>query len=291
MAAAERRGARRTPAIFRSGFFHDDRKARFVAIETPRAAETSAAFPLTLNTGRMRDHWHTMSRTGLSPKLARHSAAPFVEVHPDDARRFHLEDGAFAAIASPHGQVELRVLVTANQQPGSLFAPIHWNDATAGRARVGALVHEIVDPVSGQPDSKATPVAIRPCATATQGFLVSRRRLELPNWLRHARMAIPGGEAVAFASPRAPAALHALLSNWLRLAATPLVNPTPAPARGAPHPCRTAGWRRCSRRVRPTTRQDWPGRSNCLVRSGSMRRRAGIFWPEDPPDRPGAPDP
>ena len=212
------------PRLFSQGdFFHEDRKARFVAIETPHAVETSAAFPLTLNTGRVRDHWHTMSRTGLSPKLARHVAAPFVEVHPDDARRFHLEDGGFAAIASPHGHVELRIIVTATQQPGSLFAPIHWNDATAGRARVGALVHEFIDPVSGQPDSKATPVAIRPCATATQGFIVSRRRLELPNWLRHARMAIPGGEAVTFASPRAPGALHALLSNWLKLAATPLV--------------------------------------------------------------------
>jgi assimilatory nitrate reductase catalytic subunit len=211
--------------LFADGdFFHPDRKARFVALETPRSAATSRAFPLTLNTGRVRDHWHTMTRTGLSPRLARHSAAPFVEVHPDDADRFDLEDGGFATVSTPHGAVELRVAVTANQQPGSLFAPIHWNDATAGRARVGSLVHEIVDPISGQPDSKATPAAIRPSATATQGFVVSRRRLEFPVWLRHARMAIKGGEAVAFASPRQPEALHSLLSNWLKLAATPLVN-------------------------------------------------------------------
>ena len=206
------------------GFFHEDRKARFVTLAMPRApAELSAAFPLTLNTGRVRDHWHTMSRTGLSPRLARHRAAPFVEVHPDDAIRFHVESGGFATVATSHGQVELRVVVTADQQPGSLFAPIHWTDATAGRARVGALVHEIVDPISGQPDSKATPAAIRPCATATQGFIVSRTRLNPPSWLRHARMAIPGGEAVTFASPRKPEALFALLSNWLKLVETPLV--------------------------------------------------------------------
>jgi assimilatory nitrate reductase catalytic subunit len=213
------------PRLFADGnFFHPDRKARFVALEAPRPAEKSQAFPLTLNTGRVRDHWHTMSRTGLSTRLARHSAAPFVEVHPEDAHRFDLEDGGFATVATPHGQVELRVAVTGNQQPGSLFAPIHWNDATAGRARVGALVHEIVDPISGQPDSKATPAAIRSSATATEGFVVSRRRLELPVWLRHARMAVAGGEAVTFASPRPPEALHSLLSNWLKLAATPLVN-------------------------------------------------------------------
>ena len=175
------------------GFFHRDRKARFVALAMPRpAAALSAAFPMTLNTGRVRDQWHTMSRTGLSPRLASHRAAPFVEVHPDDAARYHLEDGGFATVASERGQVELRVVVSAEQQPGSLFAPIHWTDATAGRARIGGLVHGIVDPISGQPDSKATPAAIRPCATATQGFVVSRRRLELPNWLRHARMAVRG---------------------------------------------------------------------------------------------------
>ena len=206
------------------GFFHEDRKARLVRLETPRpAAGVSPAFPLTLNTGRVRDHWHTMSRTGLSPRLARHISAPFVEVHPDDARRFDLEDGGFGAIATPHGRVELRVVVTKNQQPGSLFAPIHWNDATAGRARVSALVHAIVDPISGQPDSKATPAAIRPCAKATQGYIVSRRRVKLPNWLRHARMAIPGGEAVMFSSPQKPEELHSLLSNWLEPAAAPLV--------------------------------------------------------------------
>ena len=96
------------------GFFHRDRKARFVALAMPRpAAALSAAFPMTLNTGRVRDQWHTMSRTGLSPRLARHRAAPFVEVHPDDAARYHLEDGGFATVASERGQVELRVVVSA----------------------------------------------------------------------------------------------------------------------------------------------------------------------------------
>ena len=211
--------------LFSDGdFFHDDRKACFVTLVAPRpTVGPSATFPLTLNTGRVRDQWHTMSRTGLSPRLARHRAAPFVEVHPDDASRHDLENGGFATVATEHGQIELRVVVTADQQLGSLFTPIHWTDATAGRARVGGLVHRIVDPVSGQPDSKATPAAIRPCATATQGFIVSRRRLELPSWLRHARQAVPGGEAVTFASPREPGAIFALLSNWLRRVETPLM--------------------------------------------------------------------
>jgi assimilatory nitrate reductase catalytic subunit len=115
----------------------------------------------------------------------------------------------------------LRVVVTTAQRPGSLFAPIHWSDATAGRARLGALTHAIVDPVSGQPDSKATPAKISAMRVASEGFVVSRQPLTPPSWLAHARMAVPGGEAATFAATQTPAALHAYLSNWLRLDAAP----------------------------------------------------------------------
>ena len=205
------------------GFFHADGRARFVAIEDPRLqSATSPAFPFVLNTGRVRDHWHTMSRTGLSPRLARHREAPFVEAHPDDARRLGLRDGGFAQVSTPHGQALLRVVVTNSQRPGELFAPIHWTAATAGRARIGALTHALVDPISGQPDSKASPAAVAASPVATEGFVVSRRRLSLPDWLAHARLAVAGGEAITFAAAETPAALHAYLSNWLGLEAAPM---------------------------------------------------------------------
>ena len=68
------------------GFFTPDRKARLIAPERP-ALRTAATeqFPFRLNTGRVRDQWHTMTRSGLSPRLAAHLPEPFVEVHPDDA--------------------------------------------------------------------------------------------------------------------------------------------------------------------------------------------------------------
>ncbi|WP_413993605.1 molybdopterin-dependent oxidoreductase [Labrys okinawensis] len=213
-----------TPRLFAGGGFrHTDGKARFVALAMPELkAVRSADYPLLLNTGRVRDQWHTMTRTGLSPRLAQHRNAPFVEVHPADAAEHGLVDGGFAAVSSIHGQVELRVVVTNTQQRGNLFAPIHWTDATASRARVGSLVHALTDPVSGQPDSKAVPVSIRPWAIRAQGFIVSRRRLPMPAWLSHARTVVEGGEVVNFASPRAPDALHDLLSNWLNLWTSPL---------------------------------------------------------------------
>ena len=216
--------------LFADGrFFHPDRKARFIAIEDPKLfSRTSTEYPLLLNTGRVRDQWHTMARTGLAPRLGRHRAFPYLEIHPDDAMTAGLEDGGVATVKSVDGEVQLRVVVTPGQRRGMVFAPIHWSDATAGRGRVGALIHAAVDPVSGQPESKAVPISLEPVAIASAGFIVTRRLIEVPAWLGHARIAVKGGEAVSFVSTRSPQALHALLSNWLRRGASPLMRSDPA---------------------------------------------------------------
>ena len=123
------------------GFFANDRKARFVAPEIPALqTETSAARPLRLNTGRIRDQWHTMTRTGASPRLGQHLPEPFVEVHPDDALKYGVTDESFARVTTDYGQCTLKVVVSERQQRGMLFAPIHWSEANATRARVGSLV-------------------------------------------------------------------------------------------------------------------------------------------------------
>ena len=84
--------------------FTPDRKARFIAPEMPALrTETTAARPLRLNTGRIRDQWHTMTRTGLSPRLGQHLPEPFVEVHPDDALRHGVADGGFARVTTDYG--------------------------------------------------------------------------------------------------------------------------------------------------------------------------------------------
>ncbi len=91
-----------------------------------------------------------------------------------------------------------------------------------GRARVGALTHAVVDRHSGQPNSRVTPATIAPSPVASEGFLVSCRRVALLDWLAHAQITVPGGEALTFASAERPAALQAFLSNWLGRAATPI---------------------------------------------------------------------
>jgi assimilatory nitrate reductase catalytic subunit len=200
------------------GFFTNDRKARFIAPEIPALrTETNAGRPLRLNTGRIRDQWHTMTRSGMSPRLGQHLPEPFVEVHPDDAIRFGVADGGFARVTTDYGQCTLRVAVSARQQRGMLFAPIHWSEATASSARAGALAAPFTDPFSGQPESKATPASIQPYEYVFRGFALSRVRLELPEHAWWARVAVPGGFGYLFADNADLAGWQ----SWLRSVAGP----------------------------------------------------------------------
>jgi assimilatory nitrate reductase catalytic subunit len=176
------------------GFFANDGKARFIAPEIPALrTETTAGRPLRLNTGRIRDQWHTMTRSGLSPRLGQHLPEPFVEVHPDDAIRFGVTDDSFARVVTDYGQCILKVAVSERQQCGMLFAPIHWSEQTASTARVGALVAPFTDPFSGQPENKATPASIVPYEYVFRGFALSRIQLELPDHVWWARVTVAGG--------------------------------------------------------------------------------------------------
>lgn len=178
-----------TPRLFADGrFLLPGGRARLVPV-TPAepAVATDPRWPLVLNTGRLRDQWHTMTRTARTPRLTAHQPEPAVQMHPDDACVLGLTEGMLARIESPRGHVLMRVQLSTDQRPGSVFAPIHWNDCHAGPARVNVLVAAITDPVSGQPEFKHTPVRVLPWRPAWHGFVLSREPLPAPAtayWVR-----------------------------------------------------------------------------------------------------------
>ncbi len=183
------------------GFFTASGRAKLIAPAFPDlAAAVSEAFPLRLNTGRIRDQWHTMTRSGLSPKLAQHLPEPFVEIHPDDADRYGIADRGFVRLRSAQGSAIFRAKIDDGQQCGSVFAPMHWNDVTASSARCDALVAPFTDPVSGQPEAKATPVALEAVAFRQAGFVIAAHALELPREIYWSRVALDGGEGMLFAA-------------------------------------------------------------------------------------------
>ena len=161
-------------------FFHADGKARFIPT-SPRgpAHATDAEFPLVLNTGRIRDQWHTMTRTGRSAKLASHIPEPYVDMHPHDALMSGVRDGELVRVATRWGALVARLKTTAEQGRGAVFVPIHWNNQFASDARVGALVNPAVDPVSGEPEFKHTPVRVEAFGVAWHGFILSRDALDV----------------------------------------------------------------------------------------------------------------
>ena len=158
--------------------FHPDGRMRMVPVAwRPPEAPRAPRYPFRLNTGRIRDQWHTMTRSGRSPRLASHLAEPFVEIHPEDAARLGVAPDTLVEVESPTGRAVLRATITDRTRPGTLFAPIHWTGETAPTGRIDALVANATDPVSGQPESKASVCAARPFAAGWYGFAVSRRPL------------------------------------------------------------------------------------------------------------------
>jgi assimilatory nitrate reductase catalytic subunit len=142
------------------------------------ARTVSAAQPFVFNTGRVRDQWHTMSRTGKTAKLLAHIAEPYVEMHPADAARANVRADGLARVRNGRGEMLARVVVSADQRPGSVFAPIHWNGQNSAKARVDALVYAVTDEISGQPEFKHAPVAVEPYAAGWYGFVLARERID-----------------------------------------------------------------------------------------------------------------
>lgn len=137
---------------------------------TPHAEPAEGAggeFPLVLTTGRVGSQWHTMTRTGKSADLMRLEPEPFVELHPDDARRAGVRDGEPARVASRRGAALMRARVTDVVPPGTAFAPFHWGAlyAPPGAGQLNATTSPATDPVSRQPELKACAVRVEPAGT------------------------------------------------------------------------------------------------------------------------------
>ncbi len=181
-------------------FFHEDRRARFIPVTTrplPRSLPDGA---LLLNTGRLRDQWHTMTRTGLSARLSAHAPEPCLDLHPMDAAARGVTDGGLARIVTTAGEALARVRVTDAQTPGTAFLPMHWTDAFTGSCVIGRLIDDdAVDALSGQPDLKRMPATVLPYEPDWTAFLLSRQPVTPTHDGYWARRAVPGGHLIELA--------------------------------------------------------------------------------------------
>jgi len=160
-AAAEGFG---TARLFGDGrFFTPDGRARLVAVRatSTRSEPTSEARPLVLTTGRIRDQWHTMTKTGKVRRLTRHIPRPTAAMHPSDAADRNIRDGDPVRVWTARGEARLPAEITEDVSRGVVFVPMHWGRVGehAG-ARANNVTASLLDPVSKQPDFKHTAVQV-----------------------------------------------------------------------------------------------------------------------------------
>lgn len=177
--------------------------ARLVAVEPQcHGATPDALYPFILNSGRVRDQWHTMTRTGYVAKLMQHRDEPTVEISPNDAARLDLHDGQLARVSSPRGVMVARARISDAQRDGELFVPMHWNSVFARQGKINALVEKRRDPLSGQPESKQTAARLMPWQPAWQGEIYSREPLDLPGFVCWWRKATTGVHRLTLAADK-----------------------------------------------------------------------------------------
>ena len=169
-------------------------RARFVPVRQEATAYTvDADYPLALNTGRLRDQWHTMTRTGNVPRLMANAPEPAVDLHPADATAHQLKDGDLAHLSTRFGFVRAKVRVTEAQRRGQAFLPMHWSGHFAAKAAAGLLSSPVTDPHSGQPELKHVPARIVRENTGWAGVLITRRDLRPTGFVHWSRHAVEGG--------------------------------------------------------------------------------------------------
>ncbi|MFT3720054.1 molybdopterin-dependent oxidoreductase [Pseudorhodoferax sp.] len=204
-----------TDGVFATG----DGRARFAATSYQAVAEPrDARYPFSLNTGRLRDQWHGMSRTGTLGRLFGHVPEPVVQMHPQDMARHGLQDGDLVQLRSRRGGIVVPVAASTDLGLSQVFMAMHWGpEYLGGRghdgtplAGVNALTTPAHCPVSKQPELKHTPVRIEkaelPWALLAMAWLPQDRVLAVRAQLRALADALPFASCVPFGAAGAPAA-------------------------------------------------------------------------------------
>jgi ferredoxin-nitrate reductase len=169
----KRRTAKQTQRLFTDKVFYTP-SGRAVIHAVPdhhESERTNDDFPFILTTGRIRDQWHTMSKTGKVNKLNQHIKQAFLEINPADARRLKLAEDDIVVITSRRGDVRVKAKISSAIKPGVVFLPMHWGKILGSDLnRANNVTSDIVDPISKEPDFKY-------CAVSVQKYQKPKQRI------------------------------------------------------------------------------------------------------------------
>ncbi len=143
-------------------FYTPNKRAQIFPVADENASEpVDEDFPLVLTTGRIRDQWHTMTKTGRVAKLNKHIPQPFLQIHPEDAKIRNIKDGQLVEVTGRRGEVRVKAQITTDVRPGLCFLPMHWGKILGSNlGRANNLTNSLVDPRSKEPDFKFSAVQV-----------------------------------------------------------------------------------------------------------------------------------
>jgi ferredoxin-nitrate reductase len=156
-------------------FYTDNGKAKLFSLDRPAntSEKTTPEHPLVLTTGRIRDQWHTMTKTGKVNRLKKHISLPFLQIHPEDAKQRNIRDREIVIITNRRGEVRVHAHVTDKVRKGMVFLPMHWGKTCGtSTARANNLTKNLIDPISKEPDFKFSAVQVEKITKQKEKIIV-----------------------------------------------------------------------------------------------------------------------
>jgi assimilatory nitrate reductase catalytic subunit len=233
-----------TKRLFTDGkFYTSTGKAQFVVTEFSEPEQlTNSDYPFVLNSGRVRDQWHTMTRTGKTSELTAHVNRPYLAIHAKDAESLALNNGDLVSLKAAHYNsdknaellpIVLPIVIDNNQRQSEVFAPIHWSASNASSANITALYTDANDKISGQPELKHAAVTLQKVSYQHYGQLFIQQDLNIELLREYFDYFVTSpmekGQLVFFATDQQPAIIKQdlqlqlpLYDEWINAAGTDL---------------------------------------------------------------------
>lgn len=198
-------------------FYRPNGKAKLHAVDPEDESEkTTPDFPLVLTTGRIRDQWHSMTRTGKVRKLREHRPEMHLEIHPEDALKYGIKEGMIVDITSPRGSVRAKATVTRSIKQGVVFLPMHWGRKNGSdQARSNNLTSSAFDPFSKQPGFKFSAVRVAPYRKKKEKILIIGGGSSTLAFLKRYREMAPNDEITVICKEENPFYSRVLLPDYI----------------------------------------------------------------------------
>lgn len=210
--------AKGTPRLFADKLFYTPSKRAIIqpVPDTLTSEMPNTDFPFILTTGRVRDQWHTMSKTGKVNKLNRHYPQSFLEIHPDDAAILEIDEGDVTVIQSRRGEVRVKARISTRIKQGVVFLPMHWGKILGNDLnRANNLTSDRVDPISKEPDFKYCAVNVARYKKPFQRIVVIGAGAGAYGFVKSYRAINPDDEITIFSKENFPFYNRVMLPDYI----------------------------------------------------------------------------